>query len=178
MVVILNGERLEPPLSDMAAVAIAAVIASGVAHEQRLHPAAQVAVGSGADRQVEEVGHRAVPEDIHGEPVAGVDDGLDEGVIVPGLTEDGNAAVAAVEDVVLHSANGSPGSSRHAIMVKQGGLAVDIGYVPIFGLGRPIGVAEPMIAAIALRHGLELVTGTTAHFQRIQQLGYSITLVS
>jgi tRNA(fMet)-specific endonuclease VapC len=30
--------------------------------------------------------------------------------------------------------------------------------------GRPIGLADPMIAAIALRHGLELVTGNTAHF--------------
>jgi tRNA(fMet)-specific endonuclease VapC len=44
-------------------------------------------------------------------------------------------------------------------------------------VGRPIGLADPMIAAIALTHGLELVTGNTAHFQRIQQLGYSITLV-
>jgi tRNA(fMet)-specific endonuclease VapC len=33
--------------------------------------------------------------------------------------------------------------------------------------GQPIGVADPMIAAIALHHGLELVTGNTAHFQRI-----------
>jgi len=45
-------------------------------------------------------------------------------------------------------------------------------------VGRPIGVADPMIAAIALNHGLELVTGNTAHFQRIQQLGYSLTLVN
>ena len=28
-----------------------------------------------------------------------------------------------------------------------------------------------MIAAIALHHGLELVTGNTAHFQRVQQIG-------
>ncbi len=45
-------------------------------------------------------------------------------------------------------------------------------------VGRPIGVADPMIAAIALTHGLELVTGNTAHFQRIQQLGYPLTLVN
>ncbi len=44
--------------------------------------------------------------------------------------------------------------------------------------GRPIGVADPMIAAIALIHGLELVTGNTAHFERIQQLGYSLSLVN
>jgi predicted nucleic acid-binding protein len=44
--------------------------------------------------------------------------------------------------------------------------------------GRPIGVADPMIAAIALTQGLELVTGNTAHFQRIQQLGYPLMLVN
>ncbi len=44
--------------------------------------------------------------------------------------------------------------------------------------GQPIGRADPMIAAIALGHGLELVTGNTAHFQRIRQLGYPLTLVN
>ncbi len=44
--------------------------------------------------------------------------------------------------------------------------------------GQPIGRADPMIAATALRHGLELVTGNTAHYQRIQQLGYPLTLVN
>ncbi len=44
--------------------------------------------------------------------------------------------------------------------------------------GQPIGVADPMIAAIALHHGLELVTGNTAHFQRIQMLGHPLTLVN
>jgi predicted nucleic acid-binding protein len=45
-------------------------------------------------------------------------------------------------------------------------------------IGQPIGRADPMIAAIALQHGLELVTGNTAHYQRIQQLGYPLTLVN
>ncbi len=44
--------------------------------------------------------------------------------------------------------------------------------------GQPIGRADPMIAAIALQHGLELITGNTAHYQRIQQLGYPLTLVN
>jgi tRNA(fMet)-specific endonuclease VapC len=35
-----------------------------------------------------------------------------------------------------------------------------------------------MIAAIAIRHSLDLVTGNTAHYQRIQQLGYPLTLVN
>lgn len=45
-------------------------------------------------------------------------------------------------------------------------------------VGRPIGTADPMIAAIALTHGLELVTGNIAHFQRIQQLGYPLMLIN
>jgi tRNA(fMet)-specific endonuclease VapC len=45
-------------------------------------------------------------------------------------------------------------------------------------VGRPIGVTDPMIAAIAIQHGLELVTGNTTHFQRVQQLGYALTLVN
>jgi tRNA(fMet)-specific endonuclease VapC len=45
-------------------------------------------------------------------------------------------------------------------------------------VGRPVGRCDPMIAAVAIRNGLELVTGNTAHYQRIQQLGYSITLVN
>ncbi len=44
--------------------------------------------------------------------------------------------------------------------------------------GQPIGRADPMIAAIAVLHSLELVTGNTAHYQRIQQLGYRLTLVN
>jgi predicted nucleic acid-binding protein len=45
-------------------------------------------------------------------------------------------------------------------------------------VGRPIGVTDPMIAAIAIEQGLELVTGNTIHFQRVQQLGYPLTLVN
>jgi len=44
--------------------------------------------------------------------------------------------------------------------------------------GQTIGKADPMIAAIALHHGLELVTGNTTHYQRIQQLGYPLALVN
>ena len=43
-------------------------------------------------------------------------------------------------------------------------------------VGRPIGLADTTIAAFALDLGLELVTGNTAHFQRVQQLGYPLTL--
>jgi predicted nucleic acid-binding protein len=45
-------------------------------------------------------------------------------------------------------------------------------------VGRPIGRCDPMIAAVAIQHGLELVTGNTTHYQRVQQLGYPLTLVN
>jgi tRNA(fMet)-specific endonuclease VapC len=45
-------------------------------------------------------------------------------------------------------------------------------------VGRPIGRCDPMIAAIGLTHSLELATGNTVHYQRIQQLGYPLTLVN
>jgi tRNA(fMet)-specific endonuclease VapC len=44
--------------------------------------------------------------------------------------------------------------------------------------GQPIGLSDPMIAAIALRHRLQLVTGNTAHFQRVQQIGYPLVLAN
>lgn len=44
--------------------------------------------------------------------------------------------------------------------------------------GQSIGWADTVIAGIALRHGLELSTGNTAHYQRIQQLGYPLVLVN
>jgi predicted nucleic acid-binding protein len=45
-------------------------------------------------------------------------------------------------------------------------------------VGRPIGRCDPMIAAVAIQHGLELVSGNTTHYQRVQQLGYPLTLVN
>jgi len=44
--------------------------------------------------------------------------------------------------------------------------------------GQTIGMADPIVAAIALQHNLELVTGNAAHFQRIVRLGYPLTLVN
>ena len=61
----------------------------------------------------------------------------------------------------------------HTVAELAGIIGGELGHA-----GRPIGVADTMIAATALTQGLELVTGNTAHFQRVQQLGYSLTLVN
>lgn len=42
--------------------------------------------------------------------------------------------------------------------------------------GQPIGRCDPMIAAVAIVHGLELVTGNTSHYQRLLPLGYALSL--
>jgi tRNA(fMet)-specific endonuclease VapC len=44
--------------------------------------------------------------------------------------------------------------------------------------GQPIGRIDPFIAAIALRHGLTLVTGNAKHFQRIVDLGFPLQLAN
>ena len=41
-------------------------------------------------------------------------------------------------------------------------------------LGQTIGRADPLIAGIAIRHDLTLVTGNAQHFQRISGLGYPL----
>ena len=43
-------------------------------------------------------------------------------------------------------------------------------------IGRTIGRCDPMIAAVAITQGLELATGNTAHYDRVRQLGFPLTL--
>jgi tRNA(fMet)-specific endonuclease VapC len=42
--------------------------------------------------------------------------------------------------------------------------------------GQPIGRADPMVAAVALQPGLTLVTGNTAHYERVKALGYALEI--
>jgi tRNA(fMet)-specific endonuclease VapC len=49
-------------------------------------------------------------------------------------------------------------------------------YADLERTGQPIGRADPMIAATALRHGLILVSGNHDHYARIQTLGYPLKL--
>ncbi len=42
--------------------------------------------------------------------------------------------------------------------------------------GQTIGRADPLIAGIALRHNLILVTGNTKHFKRIVQMGFPLRM--
>ena len=72
-----------------------------------------------------------------------------------------------------------------AIIAREEVLDFDLAAAELAGriagdlerLGRPIGVADPMIAAIAITRGMALATGNTAHFERVQRLGHPLALV-
>jgi tRNA(fMet)-specific endonuclease VapC len=49
-------------------------------------------------------------------------------------------------------------------------------YADLERTGQPIGRADPMIAAIAIRNGITLITGNTAHYERIKNLNYDLRL--
>jgi tRNA(fMet)-specific endonuclease VapC len=49
-------------------------------------------------------------------------------------------------------------------------------YADLERTGRPIGVADVLIAAIAIHQGLPLVTGNTSDYARIQAAGYPLAL--
>lgn len=63
-------------------------------------------------------------------------------------------------------------------------LTLDLGSAELAGrvygdlerTGQLIGRIDPMIAAIAMRNNLTLITGNLSHYQRIQTLGYSLKL--
>ena len=49
-------------------------------------------------------------------------------------------------------------------------------YSDLEMVGRPIGVADVLIGALAIHHNLPLVTGNTSDYQRIQAAGYPLAL--
>ncbi|MEA5576073.1 PIN domain-containing protein [Anabaena sp. UHCC 0451] len=49
-------------------------------------------------------------------------------------------------------------------------------YADLERTGQPIGLADAMIAAIAIQQNLILVSGNLSHYQRIQTLGYNLKL--
>ncbi|WP_392532124.1 PIN domain-containing protein [Nostoc sp. C117] len=49
-------------------------------------------------------------------------------------------------------------------------------YADLERIGQPIGLADAIIAAIAIQQNLTLVSGNLSHYQRIQSLGYGLDL--
>ena len=65
MFVLLNGKTFEPPLPDMAATAVVAMVAADVARQQPLHELAKCRGSGGLQNQMEVVGHKAEGKDFH-----------------------------------------------------------------------------------------------------------------
>jgi tRNA(fMet)-specific endonuclease VapC len=49
-------------------------------------------------------------------------------------------------------------------------------YADLERAGRPIGRADPLIAASSLVHDCDLVTGNVAHYEAIRSVGYALTI--
>ena len=66
----------------------------------------------------------------------------------------------------------------HVILPLDAAAAEIAGRIDAFleKSGQPIGRIDPMIAGIAIRHGLTLVTGNVSHYERIRALGYNLEL--
>jgi tRNA(fMet)-specific endonuclease VapC len=79
------------------------------------------------------------------------------------------------EDRIQKFLNGLTTVDVLTLDVQSAELAGRI-YADLERTGQPIGRADPIIAAIALQNGLTLITGNQAHYQRIQGLGYELTL--
>ena len=69
VVVILDHRALEPPLPDVPAAVMAAVVALGVGDEQALHQPADRGLQR-AEEEVEVVGHEAIAEQLERPPAA------------------------------------------------------------------------------------------------------------
>ncbi|MBK7585044.1 MAG: PIN domain-containing protein [Myxococcales bacterium] len=49
-------------------------------------------------------------------------------------------------------------------------------YADLERRGTPIGLADVMIGAVGLHHGLPVVTGNTSHFTAIREAGYPLEI--
>ncbi len=67
-----------------------------------------------------------------------------------------------------------------ALLAVDGEIAALAGRMhgDLLRTGQTVGVADPLIAATAMRHSHVLVTGNTAHYQRLQTLGYDLQLTN
>jgi tRNA(fMet)-specific endonuclease VapC len=69
-------------------------------------------------------------------------------------------------------------AAGHEVLLLDIEAAVIAGrlYAGLESQGTPIGRIDPIIAAVALRNQLVLVTGNTAHYQRVRVLGFDLVL--
>jgi len=118
VLVLLDGERLEPPLPDVTAGAMMKMITPYVGGHQPLHPAGKIAIAARPQDQVKVIGHQAPGQHPHGHALAGRLEEINERLVVAILAEDPGATVAAVGHVIADATDGRSGGSRHGRMLR------------------------------------------------------------
>ena len=98
--VLLDDWAFEPPLPDVPDRAMAPVIPPGVRHTERLQHAADRDTRFGSQEQVEVVGQQTVAEEAEWIAQLCLGQGVEKGMVVHRVEEDGLAVVAAVEGVI------------------------------------------------------------------------------
>lgn len=79
------------------------------------------------------------------------------------------------EQKILEFLNKLPAVEVLTLDIESAALSGRI-YADLERAGQTIGRADPLIAGIALRHGLCLVTGNQSHYQRVREMGYDLEL--
>jgi tRNA(fMet)-specific endonuclease VapC len=69
---------------------------------------------------------------------------------------------------------------KHEIILVQLETAVLAGHISgdLHRSGQAIGGADPLIAATAINEGIPLITGNLRHYERVQQIGYTLQIES
>lgn len=122
VLVLLDGERFESPLPDVAGGLVMLVVAADVRGEQPLHPAGQIAVLARPEDQVKVIRHQTISEQPHRHNFVGGREEADERLVIGRLMKDPLAGISAAEDVVTVSTGGVAVRSGHRRMLTRRGV--------------------------------------------------------
>ena len=119
MIVRLNRERFESSLPDMAGRVVVAMVSTDMRSRQPLHPPAEVAIALWPKHQMKMVRQKAITEQPHRRPLAGLFHQLQERRIVTIFMKDGTTSVSTIQDVVTNIAQRYSRSSCHGRKPKE-----------------------------------------------------------
>ena len=120
VLVLLDGERFESPLPDVAGGLVVLVVAADVRREQPLHPAGQIAILARPEDQVKMIRHQAISEQPHRHDIVGGGEEADECLIIGRLVKHPLTGISAAEDVVAVATGRVAVRSGHGNMVTRG----------------------------------------------------------
>ena len=117
VLVLLDRKGLEPALPNVSARVVPAVVAQNVGCKQPLHPSTQLTISVGPEHQVEVVRHQTPSQDPHRHACTGLLDKFDEPLVVVILVKNILLRVAAVQNMIANSSDGSSCGSWHSTML-------------------------------------------------------------